>query len=194
MVGSLVLGAGVVYATDYTWDGGSPTDNWRLVPNWNVASCYPGFCNDSPNARIPWVSGANAPFLDGSLTHALGYVEIDAASGPITFSVNTGASFDPGAFNLFGGSSGSSKAILDYNVAGFSTDPDSITMRSYAEIDAEANITTAGALTVDTDMSETVASIDMGGATTLTVGSFVISGGPSETAQLSVPAGTVVTQ
>ncbi len=97
----------------------------------------------------------------------------DAGDYPATLKMTAGT-LDPAALYLYGGSSSARKATFDYD-AGTLTNPDSITMRSYSDIDAEASMTSAGALTVDTDGRATVAVVDTADLQTFTTDSLTIS-------------------
>ena len=77
---------------------------------------------------------------------------------------------------LSGGESAVRKAFLDLD-SGTLTNPDTLKMEGYAEIDSEINISVVGALTVDRDAGDafdTDAHVDMNTGTTLDVGSMEI--------------------
>ena len=88
----------------------------------------------------------------------------------------SGATCDPADLQLSGGESAVRKAFLDLD-SGTLTNPDTLKMEGYAEIDSEINISVVGALTVDRDAGDafdTDAHVDMNTGTALTVGSMTI--------------------
>lgn len=100
----------------------------------------------------------------------------DAANSATILLNGASMTFDPGTLELFGGDAGQTnfgEALFDFD-AGTLTNPDSITMRGFSTIDAEASFTVDGDLTVDADSFATDAVVDMAASTTMTVDRIVI--------------------
>jgi len=135
-------------------------------------------------------TGAGTPSLTVATSTTV-IADDDTGNYPATFTLSAGT-FDPAALYLLGGDTVNRQAIFDYD-AGTIIAPDSMTMESYVEIDAEAGFCVAGDFTVQANGSPADASVDVNGATISVVGTFEVKGDASNSAQLTVTGGTIQT-